>query len=51
MEFIRNNFYDNLILEVKNNKDILKKLDYEELALFINYLIDLNKYLKGEKGE
>lgn len=51
MGFARNEYFDNLIIEVKENKNVLKKLDYEELTLFINYLLDLNKYLKDKKGE
>jgi len=51
MGFSRNEHFDNLIIEVKENKNVLKKLDYEELTLFINYLLDLNKYLKDKKGE
>jgi len=51
MGFSRNEHFDNLIIEVKENKNFLKKLDYEELTLFINYLLDLNKYLKDKKGE
>lgn len=51
MGFARNEYFDNLIIEVKENKNALKKLDYEELTLFVNYLLDLNKYLKDKKGE
>ena len=51
MGFSRNEHFDNLIIEVKENKNVLKKLDYEELTLFVNYLLDLNKYLKDKKGE
>ena len=49
MTFKRNEYYDNLIIDVKENKNILEKLDYEELTLFINYLLDLNKYLNEKK--
>ena len=51
MGFSRNEYFDNLIIEVKQNINALKKLDYEELTLFINYLLDLNKQLKDNKGE
>lgn len=51
MGFTRNEYFDNLIIEIKENKNVLKKLDYEELTLLINYLLDLNKHLKDKKGE
>lgn len=51
MEFVRKKQYDNLIMEIKQNEDILEKLNYDELKLFIDYLIDLKKYLKDKKGE
>ena len=50
MTFKRNEYYDNLIIDVKENKNILEKLDYEELTLFINYLLDLNKYSNEKKA-
>ena len=50
MNFERNVKFDRLIEKVKENKGILKKLDYEQLVLFNNYLIKLNNHLinKGE---
>ena len=51
MNFKRNDKFDKLIMKVKVDKNILKKLDYEELRLFVNYLLDLNKQLKDKKGE
>ena len=51
MGFVRNEYFYNFIIEVKENKNALKKLDYEEITLFINYLLDLNKHLKDKKGE
>ena len=50
MNFERNVKFDKLIETVKDNKEILKKLDYEQLVLFNNYLIKLNSHLTN-KGE
>ena len=46
MEFQRNEYFDNLIIEVKDNKSILKRLDYEELSMLINYMFELKRYLQ-----
>lgn len=51
MKFKRNEYFDNLIVKVKRDENVLKQLDYEQLALFINYLEDLNKYIKYKKGD
>ena len=47
MEFKRNEAFDDLILKIKKDKSILKKLNYEELELFTEYLVELYAYLKG----
>ena len=50
MQFKRKKCFDRLILKVKDDKTILTKLDYEELAMFVDYLTNLNRYLQS-KGE
>ena len=51
MKFARNEKFDKLIVEVQKDKRVLQKLDYEQLTIFVNYLIDLDKHLRGTKGE
>lgn len=50
MQFKRKKCFDRLIIKVQEDKTILTKLDYEELAMFVDYLTNLNRYLKS-KGE
>ena len=51
MEFKRNKIFDELIIKVKENDEILKELDFNQLDLFVNYLEELNNYLETQKGE
>lgn len=51
MEFKRNKIFDDLIINIKEDDSVLEKLDYEQLDLFVNYLTELNNYLKDKKGE
>ena len=49
MNFERNVKFDKLLVKVKENKEVLNNLDYEQLVLFNNYLIKLNNHLnQGE---
>lgn len=50
MAFERDKYFDSLIVKVKKDRNILKSLDYEELMLFTNYLIDLKNSLNGKGG-
>ena len=50
MGFERNKVFDKLIVEVKKNRNILNTLDYEQLMLFTNYLIDLKNELANKGG-
>ena len=50
MGFERNETFDKLIVEANQNFCILENLDYEELILFQEYLINLNKKLTENGG-
>lgn len=50
MGFERNDTFDKLIIETNQNFGILENLDYEELILFQEYLINLNKKLTENGG-
>ena len=49
MEFKRNAKFDDLIIKVKENENIIDILDYEELDSFISYLEDMKDYLLEKK--
>ena len=49
MDFKRNKVFDELIIKVKENNEILKELDYHQLDLFVQYLVELNKYLEEKE--
>ena len=51
MEFKRNAKFDDLIIKVRENEDVIETLDYDELDKFISYLEDLKNYLIEKKGE
>lgn len=44
MMFPRNKYFDELIMKIKNNKDLIETLDYEELAMLMEYCVDLVKW-------
>lgn len=44
MEFPRNKYFDELILKIKKDKEFIKTLDYEELAMLTEYCDDLVKW-------
>ena len=49
MEFQRDKYFDELILKIKQDNRVLESLDYEELAMLMEYLIDLSKWeTKGD---
>lgn len=51
MDFVRNKYFDNLIIKVKENKKAIKDLDLEELTQFVEYLTNLKKYLQDKEGK
>ena len=49
--FKRNKLFDELIIQIQKDKTIIEKLDYNQLDMFVQYLIELNKFLKESKGD
>lgn len=49
--FKHNKVFDELIIQIQKDKTIIEKLDYNQLDMFVQYLIELNKFLKGSKGD